>query len=102
VIVPAQVRLYLAREGKTQTGERLPAHLRGEVTQLLTNDIHVPFELQAVLDTLSRHEGQHGWTPSGPFVRPREAKEPRYEVTLRYGKRYEPWITAIRPLTISP
>lgn len=102
VIVRAQVRLYLTREGKTQSGERLPAHLRGEVTQLLINDIHVPFELQAVLDNLSRHEGRHGRASSGTFVRPGEAKEPRYEVTLRYGKRYEPWITAIRPLTISP
>lgn len=102
VIVRAQVRLYLAREGKTQTSERRPVHLRGEVTQLLTNDIHVPFELQAVLDTLSRSEGHRGRATSSPFVRPREAKEPRYEVTLRYGKRYEPWITAIRPLTIAP
>jgi hypothetical protein len=102
VIVRAQVRLYLAREGKTESGERRSAHLRGEVTQLLVDDIHVPFELQAVLDTLSRHEGRHGRMSSGTFVSPGEAKEPRYEVTLRYGKRYEPWITAIRPLTISP
>ena len=102
VIVRAQVRLYLAREGKTQSGERWPVHLRGEVTRLLVDDTHVPFELQAVLDTLAGSERHHGRTSSDPFVRPGEAKEPRYEVTLRYGKRYEPWITAIRPLTISP
>ena len=102
VIVQAQMRLYFAREGKTESGERWPAHLRGVVTQLLIDDIHVPFELRAVLDTLTRSEGHHGQTPSSPFVRPGEAKEPRYEVTLRFGKRYEPWVTAIRPLTASP
>jgi len=102
VIVRAQVRLHLAREEKTASNERRPTHLRGEVTQLLISDIHVPFELQAVLDTLSRSEGLRGRTSSGTFVRPGETKEPRYEVTLRYGKRYEPWITAVRPLTSSP
>ena len=102
VIVQAQMRLYFAREGKTESGERWPVHLRGEVTQLLIDDIHVPFELRTVLDALSRSEGHHGRTPSSPFVRPGEAKEPRYEVTLRFGKRYEPWVTAIRLLTASP
>lgn len=102
VIVRAQVRLYLAREGKIASGEHRPAHLRGEVTQLLLDDIHVPFELRDVLDTLSRSEAERRWTPHGPFVRPDEVKEPRYEVTLRFGKRHEPWITAIRPLTTSP
>ena len=102
VIVQAQMRLYFSREGKTESGERWPVHLRGEVTQLLIDDIHVPFELRTVLDTLPRSEGHHGRTPSSPFVRPGEVKEPRYEVTLRFGKRHEPWVTAIRPLTTSP
>jgi uncharacterized protein DUF4824 len=102
VIVRAKVRLFLVREGKTQSGERWPVHLRGEVTQLLIDDIHVPFELRAVLDTLSRSEAERRWTPHGPFVRPGEVKDPRYGVTLRFGKRYEPWITVIRPLTPSP
>jgi Domain of unknown function (DUF4824) len=101
VIVRAQVRLSLAREGKTAFDERRPAHLRGEVMRILTDDIHVPFELQGVLDTLSRSEGRR-YRMSSDTVRPGGGNEPRYEVTLRYGTRYEPWITAIRPLTISP
>jgi len=101
MIVRAEVRLYLVREGRAQTGEHWPVHLRGEVTQLLIDDIHVPFELKTVLDTLARSEGEHRRGPHGPFARFGEAKDPRYEVTLRFGKRYEPWITGIRPLKTS-
>lgn len=92
VIVRAEMRLYLVREGKTASGERHAAYLRGEVTHLLIDEIHVPFELRTVLDTLSH----------GPLVRPDGVKAPRYEVTLRFGRRHEPWITAIRLLTVSP
>lgn len=102
VIVRAEVRLYLVREGKSASSERHSAYLRGEVTRLLIDDIHVPFELRTVLDTLSRAEAERHWTPHVPFVRPDKVKEPRYEVTLRFGRRHEPWITAIRLLTTSP
>lgn len=98
VIVRAKTRLYLAREVKTSSDEHHPSSLRGEVTQLLIEDIHVPFEQRAVLDALSRSEARN----HAPLVRASEGKEPRYEVSLRFGKRHEPWITSIRPLVTVP
>src|SRR5262249_8810994 len=97
VIVRAKTRLYLAREVKTSSDEHHPSSLRGEVTQLLIEDIHVPFEQRAVLAALSRSEARN----HAPLVRS-SGKESRYEVTLRFGKRHEPWITSIRPLVTVP
>lgn len=102
VIVQAQTRLQLAREGKTSSGKHRPSHLRGDVTHLLIDDIHVPFEQRAMLDSLLRSEAERRARPHRPYVNADELKEPRYEVTLRFGKRYEPWITSIRPLETKP
>lgn len=102
VIVRAEMRLYLVRERKTASGEHSPAHLHGQVMQLLIDSVHVPFDQRVALDTVSRLKAKDRLTPHGPFVRLEEMKEPGYEVILRFGKRHEPWITAIRPLTTSP
>jgi hypothetical protein len=100
-IVRAETRLHLARERKASSGEDRPPYLHGVITHLLVDDIHVPFEQRAVLDTLLRSEAERE-SPRGSFVKSGEVKEPRYEVTLRFGKRYEPWITSIRPLVTMP
>lgn len=96
IIARAQVRLAF-REGKTESGERHPAHLRGYVTHVLTEEIHVPYEWRHILNRITGGKSIYknvwnsfDWQPN--------PKEPRYEVTLRYGKRHEPWITAVRPL----
>lgn len=102
VIVRAETRLHLVREGKTSSGEHRPSHLHGVITHLLIDEIHVPFEQRAILDTLLRPEPERHSTPRGPFVKPEEMKEPRYEVTLRFGTRYEPWIMSIRSLVTQP
>jgi Domain of unknown function (DUF4824) len=97
IIARAQVGLMFVREGKSARRERLPAHLRGHVTHLLTEDIHVPYEWQRELNQVT--EGKpiymNFWNS---FDWQADPKEPRYEVTLRYGKRHEPWITGVRPL----
>lgn len=97
IIARAQVRLALVREGKSESGERYPASLRGHVTHLLTDDIHVPYEWQSELTGITEGKSiyKNFWNS---FDWQAEPKEPRYEVTLRYGKRHEPWITAVRPL----
>jgi hypothetical protein len=94
LIARAQIRMYLVRPGS-----RLPrdSYLRGEVTQLLVTDLHVPFELRSVLDALPRPAGG----VSAIRLPLSGMQEPRYEVTLQYGKRYEPWIVAIRLLQTS-
>jgi len=97
IIARAQVRLALVRQGQTESGERYSAHLRGHVTQLLIDDIHVPYEWQSELNRITEGKSIYRvfWNS---FDWGAEPKEPRYEVTLRYGKRHEPWITAVRPL----
>jgi hypothetical protein len=97
IIAKAQVRLVLVREGKSETRGRYPAHLRGYVSHLMSADIHVPYEWQSELNQITggRPIYQSYWDS---FDWQAEPKEPRYEVTLRYGKRHEPWITAVRPL----
>jgi Domain of unknown function (DUF4824) len=102
VIVRALTRLQLAREGKTSSGKHRPSHLRGDISHLLIDDIHVPFEQRAILDALLRSEAERRARPQRPYVKADDLKEPRYEVTLRFGKRYEPWITSIRPLEAKP
>ena len=98
IITRAQVRLVLVREGNSATGKPYPAHLRGRVTHLLTEEIHVPYEWQSELTRITEGKSiyKNFWNP---FDWQADPKEPRYEVTLRYGRRHEPWITAVRPLT---
>jgi hypothetical protein len=94
LIASAQIRMHLVRPGSQSPTE---PYLRGEVTQLLVTDLHVPFELRSLLDALPR--------PAGGVRAIRlpltGMQEPRYEVTLQYGKRYEPWVVAIRLLQTS-
>ena len=30
-----------------------------------------------------------------------EDREPRYAVTIQYGRRYEPWVVDVRPLEVN-
>jgi hypothetical protein len=94
LIALAQIRMYLVRPDSQRPTE---PYLRGKVTQLLVDDLHVPLELRRVLDALPR--------PAGGVRAIRlplsEMQEPRYEVTLQSGKRYEPWVVAIRLLQTS-
>lgn len=75
------------------------AHVRGSVTHLLIDEIHVPLEWRETLQRLTYAGSDRGRIYPNTFVMHGEHKEPRYEVILRYGKRHEPWITAIRPIT---
>jgi hypothetical protein len=100
IIVKAQVRLAFVREGKTESGERYQAYLRGKVTNLLNEDIHVPYEWQRELNRITQGKSIYNVYLNG-YDWEETTIEPRFEVTLRYGKRHEPWITAIRPLSRS-
>ena len=97
IITRAQVRLMFVRDSKSETGERYPAHLQGHVTHLLSGDVHVPYEWQSELNRITEGKSTYNsyWNS---FDWQAGSREPRYEVTLRYGKRHEPWITAVRTL----
>ena len=56
--------------------------LTGHTPDLLVNEVHVPLPYSRTLSGLTK--------------RPEDAGDfkPRYEVTLCYGKNYEPWVCA--------
>jgi hypothetical protein len=87
VIAPAKVQAYLDRD---PPWARCPSscRLRGSVS-LLIDEVSVPLRLQRALPTGSR--------PPAALDRPGE-HAPRYEISLRSGSRYEPWIEAITPV----
>ncbi len=87
IIAPAEVRLTIVEERTEKHGARDPAHLRGVISSILVNYINVPTELGNALDFIR----QDRLLSSGPH-------EPRYQVTVKYGRRHEPWIEAIHPI----
>jgi hypothetical protein len=75
IIAPGIVRLFLDRDEEDE--EKLNAN----VQHLLTSLIHVPKTHSAFLAGLEEGDGT-----------------PRYAVTLRYGRKLEPWVVKVEPL----
>ncbi len=92
IVTEAVVRLQLDRTWDESTKSWKNTHLRGYVSEILTSEIHVPLGRRRVLDAIkderARSEGSEAYL-QGP---------PRYQVTLSYGRRLEPWIDDVRPL----
>jgi hypothetical protein len=86
VVTPAEVRLIFVKGWTDKAGTRHPSHLSGRISQILVDVIEVPRDKRAVLDKLGQIQSPH---------------EPRYSVILKYGKRYEPWIVEVQPLSTS-
>jgi hypothetical protein len=102
-IAPAVVRLQLERPWNART--RLPGEprLRGYVSEILVSGIHVPGPLRPPLDALVRRDEQARTTRRPGYSGATDAlRPPRYEATLHFGRRLEPWLTSIRPLAESP
>ena len=60
----------------------------GRITKLSITSVHVPLQFKKSIDAATMGE-KRNWN---------ESKPPRYEVTLAYGKNYEPWIESVRIL----
>jgi hypothetical protein len=75
IIAPGAVRLFLYRDDEDED------KLRAQVQNLRTSLIHVPKSHSAYLT---------GLEPG--------AESPRYAVTLRYGRKLEPWVVKVEPL----
>jgi hypothetical protein len=83
LIVKAVVRLVHQRRWDPKTSREIkPGYLRGYIQEIIPSEIHVPAPDAAGLKSL----------------KPRAVGAPRYTVTLRYGSRYEPWVSAMRPM----
>ncbi len=80
--------------------------LSGSVSELLVSTIQVALDQRPVLDAVvketSAGDGQAGGWEQFPYdYGPSLAAPPRYEVTLDYGRRFEPWIAGVRRLETS-
>ena len=64
--------------------------LMGRVSQALPGEINVPREWRRLLEGF-----QHGPRPE---TAPAPLREPRYRVTVKWGKRFEPWISSVQIL----
>lgn len=67
-----------------------PPFLTGRVTSVLPGEINVPREWQRLLESLQ--------TEGAPTTWPPPSQEPRYRVTVKWGRHLEPWIADVQPL----
>lgn len=88
IITPAKVRLRLIPANSSQ--KRQQPVLSGYVDEILTDTIHVPRGRLGVLASLKTNEPNFYDGRKDTFT-------PRYQVTLKYGRRYEPWVAKVMP-----
>lgn len=71
-----------------------PPFLMGRVTSVQPPRINVPREWRGALEGLQSDDQPGVWPPP--------QREPRFRVTVTWGKRLEPWITNVELLTPQP
>jgi hypothetical protein len=102
IVSSALVRLAL-RAWNPVTRKRCDPFLQGYVSEILIDTIHVPRAHRALLDAVRQEEkraSEEAERKTGglDFPRARRSRGPRFQVTLKYGRRLEPWIAEVRPL----
>ena len=72
--------------------------IQGSITQLLPDTIYVPREYHHLIQRNGpRRTTYYGWN-----YQTGKPNLPHYQVTLDYGKRYEPWIESVMPEIPAP
>jgi hypothetical protein len=94
IITPAKVRLWFKKDQEVKPEI---AYLEGEISELLVNEINVPLSKRALLDQLIKDNKNQQYNYYGYGYSNRQ-RPPYYTVTVRYGKRYEPWIVDIQKI----
>lgn len=91
IIVPAVTGLAFV-----QSGTR-PPFLRGRVNTVYPMELNVPRDLRMTLDRFSAQRLVFVDTPARPGLRDGSlATEPRYGVSVRWGRSLEPWIESVQ------
>jgi hypothetical protein len=85
IITPALVGVHVVPLS-AGPGNKTPKRIQGYVREILIDHVHVPLSMGMPLETALSDEAKTG----------RKDRVTHYEVTLRYGKRYEPWIVDIK------
>lgn len=95
IITPAKVRLLYYRSKEEGSEKPYVERLEGQISEILIAEINVPLAQREVLDRLVNAEKSKGnHITYYPYYN--REQPPDYMVTLRYGKRYEPWIVDIQ------
>lgn len=94
LIVPAVFAIGVYRPWNPETSRPEPPRIRGYIRQFLVQNVHVPLGHAKLLEPY--RAGPVPWFEANPFEEP-EKFRPRYTVTLKIGRRYEPWIAEVRP-----
>ncbi len=95
LIASALVRLTYVRQYNDDKKNNEPPKLTGYISEILVDEIHVPKAMRSVLDALTMKEKGR---PEPYYSYGVNKQEPRYKVTLYYGKRYEPWVANIQSM----
>ncbi len=98
LILPAVAKLEHYPSFMGDNKKKEPPRIAGEVTDILTDTIYVPKEHRATIEKVLQ-ERLRRQKMSGDYSGYSE-RVPSYEVTFHVGKRAEPWIAAVRELTV--
>lgn len=99
IITPALARLSYSPRMKDYEGNEEPPRLQGSINELLIDEINVPREMRDVLEALlARERKQQPYAEYSYSYAYHRERGPSYTVTLRYGRRYEPWVVDIQSL----
>ena len=92
LIAPAEVHLVFMNELIGEARKYQKPFIYGHVS-LLNQEVYVPLGLSEWLDQILKAEQRDE-------KKSKRIKEgPRYNVILQYGRRYEPWVVDIKPMT---
>ncbi len=96
IITPAVFDISLQytsnKKGQPKSGSK--RYLRGWVREILISEIHVPSDYRSFFTSdIKTHTNFYL-----PRDKPLSNLEPRYQVTLNYGKRHELWIAGVNKL----
>jgi Domain of unknown function (DUF4824) len=98
IIVPVLVRLNFCGTCNEKGKPSEAGKLTGSIVKVLTDTVQVPCDKQGLLSTLQIRERHYLYSPYFEGRENETPRAPRYAVMLNYGKRFEPWVTAVRPL----
>jgi hypothetical protein len=98
LVARAAVDLVFLRDWEDETESWRNPRLGGAIRHLTAGEIHVPAGISAPLSNLPKRAAGTP-PPPGAWV---EEGPPRYEVTLHYGKRLEPWVESVRLIEAVP
>ena len=96
IITPAVFRISMqysySKKGQPKTSSK--RYLSGHIKEVLISEIHVNSDYRSFFTSgIKTHTNTYL-----PDNKPLSKLEPRYQVTLNYGKRYEPWIADVKKL----